>query len=62
MKKVLAESSFSMNNTAFASGPFTIDFGEGLYIPKQTLIELRVDVSAGTPVVNASGELILFAV
>lgn len=62
VKVVLAESSFSMNNTAFASGPFAVDFGEGLHIPKQTLIELRVDVSAGTPVVNAAGELILFAV
>lgn len=62
VKKVLAESSFALNVTAFASGPFTIDFGEGVYIPKQTLIELRVDVSAGTPVVNATGELILHAV
>jgi len=62
VKKVLAESSFSLDNTGFASGPFVVDFGEGLHIPKQTLIELRVDVSAGTPVVNATGELILRAV
>lgn len=62
VKKVLAESSFSLDNTGFASGPFAIDFGTGLNIPKQTLIELRVDVSAGTPVVNAAGELELHAV
>lgn len=56
-----AVASFSLDNTGFASGPFTIDFGTGLYIPKQTLIELRVDVSAGAPVVNAAGELELHA-
>lgn len=62
VKMVRAESSFSLDNTGFASGPFSVYFGEGLYIPKNTLIELRVDVSAGTPVINATGELILYAV
>lgn len=62
VKKVLTETSFSLDNTGFASGPFAVDFGTGIYIPHSTLIELRVDVSAGTPVVNAVGELILRAV
>lgn len=62
VKKVLLETSFSLDNTGFASGPFSLNLGEGIHIPKETLIELRVDVSAGTPVVNAFGELILHAV
>lgn len=56
------ESSFSLDNTAFASGPIIVDFGEGIHISKNTLIELRADVSAGTPVVNATSEIILYAV
>lgn len=61
VKKVILETSFSLDNTGFASGPFSVDLGEGLNIPKNTLIVLQVDVSAGTPVVNATGELILHA-
>ncbi len=62
VKTVLISTSFSLDNTGFASGPFAVNLGEGIHIPKQTLLELRVDVSAGTPSVNAVGELILHAV
>lgn len=62
VKKVILETSFSLDNTGFASGPFSVDLGEGIRIPPSTLIELRADVSAGTPVVLAVGELILHAV
>lgn len=58
----LFSQSYSLDNTGFAAGPFPCDLGTGVYIPKQTLIELRVDVSAGTPIVNATGELELHAV
>lgn len=61
MKQVRTEGSFSLDNTGFASGPFLMDFGTGIHLPEKTLIELRADVSAGTPVVNAIGELELYA-
>lgn len=47
----------SLDVTGFSSGEIVIDFGEGLYIPEKTLITLVVDVSAGTPLVSAIGEL-----
>ncbi len=61
VKIVRTMGSFGLDNTGFASGPITIDFGDGLYIPPSTLIELVVDVSAGTPMVSATGELFLHA-
>lgn len=56
------EASYALDTAAFAAGVFAVDFGEGIYFPKQTLLELRADVSAGTPVVNAIGELELYSV
>lgn len=62
VKKVLATASSSQNTSGFASGPIEVELGDGLYIPKETLIVLQADVSAGTPVINAIGELELHAV
>lgn len=47
----------SLDVTGFNSGEIVINFGIGLYIPEKTLITLIVDVSAGTPLVSAIGEL-----
>lgn len=51
----------SLQVTGFSDGYIEIDFGVGLYIPEKTLITLIVDVSAGTPLVSAIGELELHA-
>lgn len=51
----------SLQVTGFSDGYIEIDFGIGLYIPEKTLITLIVDVSAGTPLVSAIGELELHA-
>lgn len=41
-------------------GQTRIHFGEGLIIPEKTLIECRVDATAGTPEVTAMADLFLF--
>lgn len=51
----------SLDNTGFSDGKILMDFGTGIVIPEKTLIQLIVDVSAGTPVVSAIGELELYA-
>lgn len=47
----------ALDVTSFNAGQITMDFGNGLYIPEKTLISLVVDVSAGTPLVSAIGEI-----
>ncbi len=61
VKIVQATAQSSLDVTAFNSGEIVIDFGTGLHIPEKTLITLTVDVSAGTPLVSAIGELELHA-
>jgi hypothetical protein len=51
----------SLDVAGFNSGEIIMDFGTGLYIPEKTLIQLIVDVSAGTPLVSAIGELELYS-
>jgi len=47
---------------AFASGEIVMDFGDkGLYIPPKSLTVLVVDVTAGTPLVSAIGEMDIHA-
>ena len=51
----------SLDVTGFGSGEVVMSFGRGLLIPEKTLITLIVDVSAGTPLVSAIGELELYS-
>lgn len=50
----------SLQVAGFNDGYIEFDFGSGLVIPEKTLVTARVDVSAGTPLVSAIGELDLF--
>lgn len=61
VKTVRAAAQHSLDVTGFSSGEIVMDFGTGLNIPEKTLITLTVDVSAGTPLVSAIGELELHA-
>lgn len=45
----------------FCDGYIPMKFGTGLRIPEKTLITLTVDVTAGTPLVSAIGELELYS-
>lgn len=47
----------SLEVTGFSDGAVVMDFGAGLYVPQKTLVTLVVDVSAGTPLVSAIGEI-----
>lgn len=58
---VQAVGQHSLDVTGFSSAEIVMDFGVGLYIPEKTLITLVVDVSAGTPLASAIGELELYA-
>lgn len=51
----------SLNGAGYGTGHIVMDFGEGLYIPEKTLVTLIVDVSAGTPLASAIGNLELHA-
>jgi hypothetical protein len=51
----------SLDVTGFSSGEIIMNFGTGLYIPEKTLIVLMADVSAGTPLISAIGELEIHA-
>lgn len=51
----------SLQVAGFSDGNIEMTFGEGLYIPEKTLVTLIVDVSAGTPLVSAIGDLELHA-
>ena len=57
VQQTLATASHSLDVTAFASGEIVMDFGKGLYIPPKSLTVLVVDVTAGTPLVSAIGEM-----
>jgi len=59
--RVEAVGQHSLDVTGFNSGNITIDFGTGLYIAEKTLVTLVSDVSAGTPLISAIGELELYA-
>lgn len=54
---VQAVGQHSLDVTGFSSGEIKMNFGTGLLIPEKTLITLVVDVSAGTPLVSALGEI-----
>lgn len=51
----------ALDNTGFSNGKILIDLGTGLHVSQKTLLQLIVDVSAGTPVVSAVGEIELYA-
>lgn len=51
----------SLEVTGFSDGYIEIDLGTGLHIPEKTLLTVMVDVSAGTPLVSAVGEIELYA-
>lgn len=51
----------ALDNTGFSDGYIKIDFGAGLHLSQKTLLQLIVDVSAGTPLVSAIGEIELYA-
>lgn len=57
IKRVQAVGQKSLQVTGFNDGYIEMDFGNGLHIPEKTLLTLMVDVSAGTPLVSAIGEL-----
>jgi hypothetical protein len=58
---VRAVGQHSLDVTGFSSGEIVMDFGDtGWRIPEKTLITLTVDVSAGTPLASAIGELDLY--
>lgn len=61
IEKVKAVGQKALDVTSFNSGQIVMNFGTGLYIPEKTLISLVVDVSAGTPLVSAIGEIELYA-
>ncbi len=50
----------SLDVTGFSDGKILMDFGTGLYIDEKYLITLISDVSAGTPLISAIGELELY--
>ncbi len=47
----------SLSNTGFASGHIEMTFGDGLYIAPETLMVLIVDLTAGSAIVSALGDL-----
>ena len=51
----------SLQVTGFSDGQIHLEFGVGIYIPEKTLVTLVADVSAGTPLISAVGELELYA-
>jgi len=58
--RVKAIGQAALDVTAFNKGYIEFDFGTGLLIPEKTLVTAVVDVSAGTPLVSAIGELDLY--
>ncbi len=51
----------SMTTSGFNAGQIDMKFGDGLYVPEKTLMVLLVDLSAGTSIVSANGELEMHA-
>ena len=61
LERVKFTASTSLDVTAFSNGKIDIDFGNGLYVPEKTLVTLIVDMTAGTPLVSAVGQLEIHA-